>query len=147
MTVIYVNEMTFRNPSKDGSWLPGEPTKWLDKLLFPKLLGGKRSWLLSSIISSHWFNKLCLCNNTFIKIPEVWDSELLSWWTRRCWEGGTAKKGMATLYPFSTSCLVHLFYLAIPELSVQFSLVQLLSHVQLFAIPWTEHTRSPCNLV
>ena len=92
--------MTFGKPLKMGVGCQGEPTRWLDKLLVPKLLVWERSWRLSLIINSHWFNQSCLCNDAFVNIPQVWDSE--SFWVDEHTEvlgGWRTQKGHGSFVP------------------------------------------------
>ena len=107
MCLCYVNEVTLETTSKDGGWLPAEPTKWLEGWNFqyyPLTSLEEREVRGKPIITGQWAHQSWLYNEAwrmgFIEVP--------GWWT----------------HPYNRKV-------------VWFVLFVLLSHVQLFANPWT----------
>ena len=96
---------------KDGGWLPGEPilNRELELLVPPSdLRERERSWRFNG----QWFHQSFLCNEVFLKTTkkEIQRTSGLV----NTWRFG---ESMEAPCPFLVPCLLHLFHLAVPELS------------------------------
>ena len=92
---VFLNEVTWMAPRElqDGSWLPEEPTMWLQRWNIQvdpaKLLGQKREWRLSVLTNCQWLNQWWNLHKIPVNNSAQRPSELDNTSTRR--EGGNAQ--------------------------------------------------------